>query len=216
MYRPTAIETALACGDKDFVKESVAEIRKMETLMIESYNEKAYRRLLADHGVSCTCSILPDSGNSNTWSVWHGANCKKFCVNCLEDLDEDHKCKYYVNRPGRPKMLIDFEKGLGRFLKNNHLLECRCNPHPAPNSFKMMTRINYRLYKFNPDTRRFDMILWFDDKNAEVDERARTVQIRHGNGSRSTISFADLGLESPDPYCLDRILTGREYHSNRS
>jgi hypothetical protein len=179
------------------------------------YNEKAHRRLLTDHGVNCMCSVLPQENPAPPWVTWCDPSCTKFCIRCLEDLTEGHQCKYYVNRSGRSKMFIDFDKGLGRFLKFNHLLECRCNPHPAPASFKIMTRVNYRLYRFDPDTRRFVMVLWFDDTNATVDEEARLVEIRHSNGSVSTVSFVDLGVESSDPYCLDRILSGQDYHSQR-
>ena len=123
--------------------------------------------------------------------------------------------RFYVNRPGRSKMVIDFSKGLGQFLKNNHLLECRCRPTSAPNLlFQIQPRTNYRLYKFNNDTCRFDMILWFDSTNARVDPENRQIFRTVREGTEVAYSFEELGLEG-DHWCLDQILTAKDYPSTR-
>jgi hypothetical protein len=127
------------------------------------------------------------------------------CTACSEVVDKPPP--YYVERFGR-KCEIDFQKGLGRFLRFSGVLENRLNSTGDPDyELKIEPGMNYRLYYF--DGKRFEYTIWFDSDNARVDH-ARRLVFRKFGGREECHTYESLGICTPDPRCLSKFLSAME------
>lgn len=117
---------------------------------------------------------------------------------------------YYVRTFSGKKVAIDFDRGLGRFLKNSGVLDNRVIVKPG-GKFNLLSGVTYRRYVFQPDTFRFSHDLEFTYVNARVDHEESTVTVVKPSGFESIHAFVWLGLLPPEEGCLNVILSGKSW-----
>ncbi|MBU49219.1 MAG: hypothetical protein CL920_11030 [Deltaproteobacteria bacterium] len=110
---------------------------------------------------------------------------------------------YYVHvfhRGQKRRMDIDPEKGLGKYISNQHILEKRIRIKDGQEFQELLNQqAQFAILKFDPHRFRWKTMIIFDHNNAQVQQQDLVI-----NGNPKPLKLA--GLLDTDPYNLD-VLT---------